>query len=405
MGPILTSSIQPPGSPPDWFYPGIATVILYHTIGLLCQTFFFGIYASLTIYSTYFMLTTGFKNGVRKTLFLISMFTFLVSAIFWATKTIDLIRLIAVNLIGHQPAPSITNWATHAGLISGAFVLMNYALTDAVVFWRAWILCSADFRRILYVPLFFLCCAFMSISATVVVRITIQCIPHQDATTTDPRVKSLTRAIDILQVANLAFSLLLNVSATAIIAVKAWRFRQWVKFDFSALKSRRTRGEKIMAILVESGLLYCLSGITVLITTVIRLPVGTLGDIYTPVNTQIAGMYPIVVLLLVSHGKTLENTVFPRITTNGPPEAPIESARGESGVLESMRFRGAAINSENFSRHVISDDQVIEVRRYPKDHHRSPSLLNNPDGYAVGTGTSPRPDAKRGSKSMEAMGN
>ncbi|KAJ8095741.1 hypothetical protein PM082_022848 [Marasmius tenuissimus] len=377
---------QPPGSPPDWFYPGIASVILYHTIGLLCQTFFFGIYASLTIYSTYFMLTTGFKNGVRKTLLLISMFMFFVSAIFWVSKIIGLVRLISVNLIGHQPQPSTTNWATHASLISGAFVLMNYALTDAVVFWRAWILCSTDFRRTLYIPLFFLCCAFMSISATVVVRIVIQCIPHQDATTTDTRVKSLSRAIDILQVANLVFSLLLNISATAIIAVKAWRFRQWIKFDFSALTSRRTRGEKIMAILVESGMLYCLSGITVLITTVIRLPVGTLGDIYTPVNTQIAGMYPMVVLLLVSHGKTLETTVFPRNTSNNPP--PVSSPRADAGPLESMRFRRATVSSEGYSRHVISEDQMAEVLRSPRDHQHSPKS-NNSDRHIVDGGTSP----------------
>ncbi|KAL0060095.1 hypothetical protein AAF712_013112 [Marasmius tenuissimus] len=333
------------------------------------------------------------------------MFMFFVSAIFWVSKTIGLVRLISVNLIGHQPPPTITNWATHAELISGAFVLINYALTDAVVFWRAWILCSADFRRTLYIPLFFLCCAFLSISATIIVRITIQSIPHQDATTTEARIKSLTRAIDILQVANLVFSLLLNISATAVIAVKAWRFRKWIKFDFSALKSRRTRGEKIMAILVESGLLYCFSGITVLITTVIRLPVGTLGDIYTPMNTQIAGMYPMVVLLLVSHGKTLENTVFPRNTTNGPPEIPVPNARGETRPLESMRFRRAAVNSENFSRHVISDDEVIEVLRYPKDHHRSTSLPNGPEHYAVSPETGPvRPDVKYASKSVEIMG-
>ncbi|KAJ8095742.1 hypothetical protein PM082_022849 [Marasmius tenuissimus] len=373
MGSVST---QPPGSPPDWFYPGIAQSILFHTISSICQTFFFGIYASLTIYSTYYMLTTGFKNGVRKTLFTMSMIMFFVSSIFWVTEAINLIRLISVNLVGHKPPPPLPDWVTHASLISSAFVLINYALTDAVVLWRAWVLCRTELGRVLYIPLFFLCCTSISIVTTIVIRITIQAIPHPDATMSDPRIKSLTRAIDICQVGNLVFSSLVNTSATSLVAVKAWRFRRWIKFDLDALGSRRTRGERIMATLVESGLLYCLSGITVLITTVIRLPVGTVGNIYTPINTQIAGMYPIVVLLLVSHGKTLENTVFPRNTSNNNPAS-------EAGPLESMRFGRVTIDLESYSRHVISGDQMASVLRSPNDRQPSPKSKSSMDGYAA----------------------
>ena len=139
--------------------------------------------------------------------------------------------------------------------------------------------------------------------------------------------------------------------------------------------------------------------ITVLITTVIRLPVGTLGDIYTPVNTQIAvsrgahlfqftmsdtisddqGMYPIVVLLLVSHGKTLENSAFPRGTTNANPgasDAPGPRIEDGHAPLESMRFRRATINSESYSRHVISEGQISEALRSPREYCVSPKSTN-----------------------------
>ncbi|KAK1216426.1 hypothetical protein PQX77_020946 [Marasmius sp. AFHP31] len=154
-----------------------------------------------------------------------------------------------------------------------------------------------------------------------------QSIPHMDGSTADPRVKALTRAIDVCQVANIVFSLLLNLATTILIAFKAWKFRIWIKSDLSALGKRRTKGEKIMVLLVESGSLYCLAGIILLASTLIRLPVGTLGNISTPVNIQIAGMYPIVVLLLVNHGKTLENTVFMQNTdfndARSPPVLPV----------------------------------------------------------------------------------
>ncbi|KAK0243188.1 hypothetical protein EDD85DRAFT_319644 [Armillaria nabsnona] len=49
---------------------------------------------------------------------------------------------------------------------------------------------------------------------------------------------------------------------------------------------------------------------TVLIATLIRLPYGTLGDVYTPVNIQFAGIYPTIVLLLVSRQGALNETVI-----------------------------------------------------------------------------------------------
>ncbi|KAK1216427.1 hypothetical protein PQX77_020947 [Marasmius sp. AFHP31] len=83
------------------------------------------------------------------------------------------------------------------------------------------------------------------------------------------------------------------------------------------------------------------------------------------------GLYPIVVLLLVSHGKTLENTVLPRDTTNATGEVPAPGSR-ETGPLESIRFRRATVNSGSYSRHVISGEQMGEVLRSPIDQQYSP---------------------------------
>ncbi|KAG7093132.1 hypothetical protein E1B28_009415 [Marasmius oreades] len=279
-----------------------------------------------------------------------SIFMFFVSTLYWISKLLGLLMDIEENIIHPSTPISISPFKTpstpltispftHFEAILSSVVLMNYALTDGVVLWRAWALCSADYRKWLYVPLFFLCCACTTISATIVVRITIQSIPHVDGTTSDPRIKKLTRAIDVFQTSNLGFSLLMNLSATGLIALKAWRFRRWIKFDLKAIRGRRTRGEKIMVLLVESGVLYCISIITTLVFTLIRLPIGTLGDIYTPVNVQIAGIYPLVVLLLVNHGQSLEQTMLGRntITNAGNPHSFV--ADNNPGTLESLRFR------------------------------------------------------------------
>ncbi|KAL0571992.1 hypothetical protein V5O48_009972 [Marasmius crinis-equi] len=362
------------------------------------------------------MITTGIKSGVRKYLLLMSMFMFLVSAGYWILKVINFFQLISLNLIGGLPALSIRTPVSNAQSISGAFVLINYALTDAVVLWRAWVLCSTDFKKSLYVPLCFLCCAssiyqFLSliapklillylatILATIIIRITIQSIPLTDE---DPQLKKLTRAIDICQVANVAFSLLLNLTSTALIAIKAWRFRRWIRFDLEALKSQRTKGEKIMALLIESGLLYCLSGITVLVSTLVRLPHGTLGDIYTPMNTQIASSSWD---LLVNHGNTLEKTVLMRDISDAvatPHDVQVPRAGG-SGPQESIRLRGGRSQtdvSEAYSRSVVST-QISEVVRSPVRY--SPAASN--EGGLGDTGFGPvKSDIKYTLKYMDGI--
>ncbi|KAG7093131.1 hypothetical protein E1B28_009414 [Marasmius oreades] len=273
-----------------------------------------------------------------------SIFMFFVSTLYWISKLLDLLMHIQSDIIDNKPPSTSISISplTHFELILGSVVLINYALTDGVVLWRAWALCSDDYRKWLYVPLFFLCCACTTISATIVVRITIQSIPHADGTTSDPRIKKLTRAIDVFQTSNLGFSLLMNLSATGLVALKAWRFRRWIKFDLKAIRGGKTRGQKIMILLVESGVFYCISVITALVFTSIRLPVGTLGDIYTPVNIQIAGIYPLVVLLLVNHGQSLEQTMLGRNTiTNagGPPPSVVRTLENNPGMLESLHFR------------------------------------------------------------------
>ncbi|KAF9258504.1 hypothetical protein L218DRAFT_877048 [Marasmius fiardii PR-910] len=329
-----------------------AITALYHSIGIICQTFFFGIYACLAVFSIYLMAKTGLKNGARRYLLIMSIFMFFISTAYWITKILGVVSQMQKIINNEPPFETLASAPlVNLDVILSSVVLINYVLTDAAVLWRAWVLCSDDYRKQLYVPLIFQFCVMSTVSGTIIVRIIIQSIPHIDGDASIPRVKSLQRTINIFQVANLGFSLLLNLSATGLITLKAWRFRRWIKFDLEAIHSQRTRGEKIMALLIESGFLYCISVTTNLVFTLIRLRVGTLGDIYTPVNIQVAGIYPLVVLLLVNHGKSLEQTILGRKTTNNghalPPLA--TQSLNNPGVLESIRFHSIHLTSNSLA--------------------------------------------------------
>ncbi|KAH9992592.1 hypothetical protein BJV77DRAFT_962219 [Russula vinacea] len=119
----------------------------------------------------------------------------------------------------------------------------------------------------------------------------------------------LARIIDIAQVGNLALSLLTNALATSIIAVKCWIYRKTL-ISCNVGGQTSTLASKVMGLLVESGMLYILIIATVLASCLIRLPFGTLGDILAPVGVQLAGIYPIIVLLVADQTSSPKSTPF-----------------------------------------------------------------------------------------------
>ena len=93
----------------------------------------------------------------------------------------------------------------------------------------------------------------------------------------------------------------------------------------------------MVAVNLDISLLYI--QVTVLVATVIRLPEGTLGDLYTPVNVQIAGIYPSIVLLLVNHERSLDRTIFINsvaVNATGPDRSTrpaVDTSRAMSSVV------------------------------------------------------------------------
>jgi hypothetical protein len=109
---------------------------------------------------------------------------------------------------------------------------------------------------------------------TVVVRAALFAVPERFK---DHRF--LGHAIDVLQMSNLVLSLLTNVLATSIISFKAWCVcalemtdctpcdtrvgqRKYRKLLSEGFGSSTSRASKILALLVESGMLYIVIGVS-----------------------------------------------------------------------------------------------------------------------------------------------
>ncbi|KAJ4478419.1 hypothetical protein J3R30DRAFT_3404464 [Lentinula aciculospora] len=327
-----------------------AVILLYnsgHIIAVIAQTFIYGIYAVLIPVSSYVMLRRGLTTRARKVLFGMTILMFLLSTMYWIASISTLIQLIQAWFIASDPDAQST--PDYLPLFS-ALVLVNYALTDGVVVWRAWVLCSVDGTKSLMICFFMLSLAIVSVCTTIVIRI----ILMVDKTQSLKLHSQLSQGINVTQVTTLVLSLLTNSLATFLISLKAWRNRTEIRNDLDAAIDRHSRAGKILTLLIETGgrinMLNEQVQLTVLVSTVIPLKEGTLGDLYTPVNIQLAGIYPIVVLLLVTQNHTLDRTV--RAFASG-----VEQTQSHhSGQLETIRFQRRSSTGDGMSRNQSIDE-------------------------------------------------
>ncbi|PBK66936.1 hypothetical protein ARMSODRAFT_938665 [Armillaria solidipes] len=284
--------------------------VLYYTIRLICQTLVYGIYTILMPICSYIMLKRGLRGKSRILLFCMLIFMFSLSTAYWILSLYHDVHLITTSFVhGVSSDDAASTYILQEGMpLVNALVLLNYVSTDGVVVWRAWVLCQDGYSKSLILPLMFLCMTLSSVMVTIGLRVAITVIRVRQHIVIAHR--GISRALDYFQVANLVLSLLTNIFSTSIVGIKAWHHRHWVTSELQLRRRNTTTAERILALLVESGIIYCFSAITVLIATVIRLPFGTLGDVYTPVNVQFAGIYPTIVLILVSRQGELNESVM-----------------------------------------------------------------------------------------------
>ncbi|KAJ7141396.1 hypothetical protein C8R44DRAFT_693227 [Mycena epipterygia] len=132
--------------------------IIYIVLGLVVQTFFFGVYTVLIVLSTQMLLKRGLKTRSNKVMFTITVFMYLLSAAYWAYSVADVVDRMR-NCINYPqnsfhcsagPYDAVNKWSP----LFNAIVLVNYIISDAVVVWRAWILCL-NHRKYLCIMIFF----------------------------------------------------------------------------------------------------------------------------------------------------------------------------------------------------------------------------------------------------------
>ncbi|KAI9456054.1 hypothetical protein BJY52DRAFT_609374 [Lactarius psammicola] len=292
--------------------------LLYRTSNIMIQSVLYGIYASLIAISTYIMIQRGLHSLSQKILFGVIIFMFSLSTAYLAVSMADLIILIKTwFLVVDLSESASTRSPTETLLVLfNALAPINYSLTDGVVVWRAWVICRDECKKLLAAPIVMLVLTMLGVAATIGVRIFINI---------DPVIRDkgrLADTIDVFQEITLISSLITNILGTGIMSLKAWRYRRWIVADLQRVVNKRTKAERVLALLVESGVFYIFSGAMLVASSLIRLPGShyILGSLFSQAAVHLAGMYPVIVVIIVSReasmDKTLFNSTLPVIVTD-----------------------------------------------------------------------------------------
>ncbi|KAF7305972.1 hypothetical protein HMN09_00751700 [Mycena chlorophos] len=286
--------------------------MMYRNFDLTLNTFFFGAYSVLVFLTTRLFLQRGLRATSSRVLFVLSIFMYLIATGFWAYSVAHVVGATQ-NFI----APTNEDWATFFARVSvpfnlwNAIVLVNFCISDGIVIWRAWVICRRNRRLVLLVPSVFLLFTVLATSGLIVLR------TFEVATSPFNSKSPVVFVISVLQLSNMTTSLLSNISATAIIGVEARAHRRAVQYSFK----KKTTATQVLFVLLETGLLYCATGVIGILSQLIRLPHGTLNDLLLGVNIQLAGAYAPAILLLVNATTSVTETeamgTLPTIPTSG----------------------------------------------------------------------------------------
>ncbi|KAL1682758.1 hypothetical protein EV122DRAFT_203130 [Schizophyllum commune] len=225
----------------------------------------------------------------------------------------------------------------------------NYFVSDAIVVWRAWVLWPNS--RIAKGAL----CVCLAGS---LVGVIVECVwTVEDLVEGEPAIRTLMMTVPLLAT---------NVVATVLVGIQVWIYRRDIKGSFGPV-TKTTRVEKVLLLLVESGLVYCLIWVIYLVINLTEGP-NTLmayGVISTAYHT-IAGIYPTLIVLAVAMQRTSMHTTFGAQPTlsiffaeSGKGKAPTSSTQEDS-----MEF-GSSHTSELGSHPGNTSSHFSDVRSRP----------------------------------------
>ncbi|KAJ8092310.1 hypothetical protein PM082_023913 [Marasmius tenuissimus] len=212
---------------------------------------------------------------------------------FWADAVVITVSMknVFVDNIGTSFIEKQFNFAEKYTLlvsVQEALGPLEIIIGDAIVFWRVWVLCAGD-KKLVSVPFVFL------LGTTVCLLGFFGCFAQNNWPVVNPE------TCNSLIMSGYSLSLVTNIAGTIAIGVQVWLYKKNIRVYLTTYKGGHT--EKILVLLLESGVIYSLVWVVQLV--VVRdILTPTLGgkvvqQILKAANAQLVGIYPTALIVLV----------------------------------------------------------------------------------------------------------
>ncbi|EIM92383.1 uncharacterized protein STEHIDRAFT_164673 [Stereum hirsutum FP-91666 SS1] len=317
----------------------------------LLASFFFGAFSILILFSTYTILASGISKRGN-----------LVKAAITITMYVMCAGHLGTSLAFYGTEYEQGTWAF--SLLEQSLTglpVVNYIFSDAVVVWRCWLLWGRRWR-ILIVPFVL----FLGTIATTAVALTFDLEALAFYTSYPDQARKLYR-VSVSDMVLWGLTLATNMWATSLVAYKAWRYRRSVR-AFLGTGNRKTQVERLMALLVESGALYCFIWVMFLMFSNLT---STGNIILTGVMPQIASYFAYarnrvsiqpILIVLANFGKTHFDTDFAHGDSTGL-DTFVAVRRGTAFTSEGGVSQIAHVDLEHGNRNGSGGGEVSSERK------------------------------------------
>ncbi|KAI0317253.1 hypothetical protein OF83DRAFT_166388 [Amylostereum chailletii] len=265
--------------------------------GFVAESIIFGIYNLLIVQSNYILLRKKTRSRSVYVLLAATNYMYICSAVYWA---LDFYPFLVILGSPSEHAIESARESFERGVVSALCLGSNILCNDAVALWRAWILWSGN--KFVAASC---CCAFFATLVVSMVSFLEIVLPSPDSALTVGDVYVFDRGV--WSAVMFSLSSATNLWATTLIAYKAWQYRRDISMHLRQ-GGRRSKVENVLALLIESGMLYLCMLVVYTAASSLMTPRALLQPIFSIIMAdilpQLAGLYPTIIVVLVCLQKT-----------------------------------------------------------------------------------------------------
>ncbi|KAF5378553.1 hypothetical protein D9615_007037 [Tricholomella constricta] len=271
----------------------VGFVMLENFAVLASVVLLYGMFIMLFAFSTFTLLRRGLASRSTQAMLGLTLIAFLACSVICISYIVGNVIGVkgvlvdSAGILDESILARVNKRTTLITIITIVTPMVLSILSDSVVIWRAWVL-YPDKQWIMLVP-----CALLFGTIGVTIAYLVIFLKGVQYPALQP----------ILFLASLTFSLATNVVATSLIFYKLWGHLRFLR-RMGIKQNSTSSAQKILIVLVDTGLAYCALQITVIglefAPTPQYLSMRQATLIVLFVLNLVTGMYPSIVIVLVS---------------------------------------------------------------------------------------------------------